>query len=219
MLAFLHSAAVHVDTFDQLANNADPSVPLRHVVREDLFANVLAIGKLTPPIAAAVHAQVLQLVGEGARLVVCTCSTLGRCAETTPVTGRAAVLRVDRPLAERVVATGQRILVAAAPPSAMVAAVELLQDVASQQHRPLAHEELACDAAWPLFLAGAHSGYAKKIAALVESGARSGDQVMLAQASMAPALRLIERRDIDVSASPTVGVAEALAIYRARSPT
>jgi hypothetical protein len=216
-LAFLHSAAVHVDTFDRLATSADPSVPLRHVVRDDLFANVLATGEVTPDVAAAVRAQVTTLVDEGARVVVCTCSTLGNWAETTPVANRAAVLRVDRPLAEQVVAGGQRILVAAATPSAMRAAVDLLRGEALRQKRPLELEELACDAAWPLFLTADHESYAAQIAELVENRALPGDQVMLAQASMAPSLPLMKRNDIQVYATPTVGVRAALASYHARA--
>ena len=211
MLAFLHTAAVHVDTFDRLAKSEDSSVALRHVVRDDLFANVLERGEVTPDVAAAVRAQVSELVDDGSRVVVCTCSTLGSWAEATPVTDGAKVLRVDRPAAEQLVATGQRVLVAAAAPSAMLAAVNLLRSVASQQRRQFAHAELSCASAWPLFLSGDHAGYARQIAELVEAFALPGDQVMLAQASMAPALSRIRRRDIYVSATPTVGVRAALA--------
>lgn len=215
MLAFLHTAAVHVDTFDRLAKSEDSSVPLRHVVRDDLFANVLELGEVTANVAAAVRAQVSELVADGSRVVVCTCSTLGSWAEATPVEEPVRVLRVDRPAAEQLVEAGQRIVVVAAAPSAMLAAVNLLRSVANQQGRLLDHAELSCGTAWPLFLSGDHAGYTRQIAEQIEAFALPGDQVMLAQASMAPALPQIRRRDIHVLATPTVGVRAALAAYHA----
>jgi hypothetical protein len=215
MLAFIHSAVVHTDTFDQLARSTDSGVPLRHVVREDLFASVLATGQVTPDVAAAVRAQVSLLVDEGARVVVCTCSTLGSWAEATPVADRAKVMRVDRPAAEQLVATGQRVLVVAAAPSALLAAVDLLRRVANQQRCSLSHAELSCASAWPLFLSGDHLGYAAKIAEMIEAHASPGDQVLLAQASMAPAQLRIRRHDLQVTATPAVGVRAAIAAYHA----
>jgi hypothetical protein len=120
---------------------------------------------------------------------------------------------MDRPLAELVVASGQRILVMAATASAMQAAVDLLHGVARQQQREPELVRLSCSSAWERYLAGDLTAYAQQIAELVEAEARPGDHVMLAQASMAPARLLIRRRDIDVSASPTVGVRAALQIY------
>jgi hypothetical protein len=214
MLGFLHSAQVHVETFDVLSRAADASVPLCHVVRADLFARVLADGEVTDDVITAVHAAIQALVDRGARVVVCTCSTLGSWAEAAPIAGGAQVLRVDRPLAERVVATGRRILVVAATAAAMQAALDLLRSVARQQQREPEIAQLSGASAWDHFLAGDHAAYALQIAELVEAQARPGDHVMLAQASMAPALLAIRRQDIDVSASPAVGVRAALAIYR-----
>jgi hypothetical protein len=48
--------------------------------------------------------------------------------------------------------------------------------------------------------------------------AKRGENVMLAQASMASAVPLIRRRDIQVSASPTLGVHAALAALARTSP-
>lgn len=41
MLAFLHTAQVHVETFGRLASEQDASIPIRHEVREDLLAEVM----------------------------------------------------------------------------------------------------------------------------------------------------------------------------------
>lgn len=213
MLGFLHGAAVQVATFEALVQAAQPGIALRHVVREDLLASAVAAGRVTDEVATAVQAEVRALVEQGARVIVCTCTTLGDSAEATPTNGRATVMRIDRPLAEALVAAAQPILVVAALPSAMTTAMELLGAVARARHTELRLRELPCNAAWPLFLAGDLHGYAQQVATLIDQNAEPGEQVMLAQASMAPALPLIQRRDVQVSTSPTLGVRAALAAY------
>jgi hypothetical protein len=216
MLAFLHTAAVHVPTFTGIVRDIAPRVPLRHSVRDDLFARALADGRVTEGTRLDTQAEVQRLVAEGARVVLCTCSTLGSAAEETPAVSHARVIRVDRPMAERAVATGRSILLVAATPTAMATAGALLSEAAQGRALP-AVRELMCAAAWERFQAGDLSGYAAALASAVDEHARANDVVMLAQASMAPAAALVRRSDVDVLTSPDVGVRAALALLD-RSP-
>ena len=213
MLGFFHSGAGHVETFEALVQAAQPGIVTRHTAREDLLASAVAAGNVTDEIAHAVQSEVRALLQEGARVVVCTCSTLGNAAEATPQDRGAAVLRVDRPLAQQLVANRRPILVVAALPAAMTTAVALLGDIASARQIPLNVRELPCYEAWPHFLAGNGVAYAEQVARAVGEQAAPGDQVMLAQASMAPALPLIQRRDIEVATTPALGIRAALAAY------
>lgn len=218
MLGFLHAGAIHVDTFEQLVQAAQRGTVTEHVVREDLLASAVSAGGVTTSIATAVQAEVDALIQRGARVVVCTCSTLGSSAEATPSNGRATILRIDRPLAERLVASGRPILVVAALPSAMTNAIELLRSVARGLRTELNLRELPCNDAWPYFLAGDLNGYAQRVADLIDQHAKAGENAMLAQASMTSAIPLIRRRDIEVSASPTLAVHAALAALARTSP-
>jgi hypothetical protein len=47
MLGFLHGGAIHVETFEQLVQAAQPGVVTQHVVREDLLANAITAGRDT----------------------------------------------------------------------------------------------------------------------------------------------------------------------------
>jgi hypothetical protein len=217
MLGFFHTGAVHVETFEGLVSAVDPAIVTRHVVREDLLARAVAAAKVTSDIVGAVQTEILALVEQGARVVVCTCSTLGAAAEATPTNGHATVLRVDRPLAEQLVASGQPILVVAALPSAMTTATELLRAVAREHGSEVKLRKLPCHDAWPAFLAGDRPGYLQQIAQQVERHALPGEHVMLAQASMAAALLLVRRSDIQVFTSAALGVDAAVSAY-ARAP-
>jgi len=213
MLGFFHTGAVHVEAFEALVQAAQPGIVTRHVVREDLLASAVAAGEVTNDIATAAQSEVGKLLQAGASVVVCTCTTLGSAAEATPTNGRVTVLRVDRPLAEQLVARGRDILVVAALPSAMATAVQLLNDIAQRRKVRLNLRQLPCNEAWPHFLSGDRLAYAQYVAATVEQHAKPGDQVMLAQASMAPAQPLIQRRDIEVATTPALGIRSALAAY------
>ena len=213
MLAFLHTASVHVPTFDALAQALGADVPVRHHVREDLFDSALAAGSVTAAIRSAVHADVRMLVAEGARLVVCTCSTLGDSAESTPLTRPVRVLRIDRPMAEYASSSGKPLLVVAATPSALSTAVNLLSEIRGSSSQVV--RELSCADAWPFFRRGDRERYVALVAERIAAKAERGELVILAQASMADARASIQRDDIEVITSPDIGVRAAVALYRA----
>jgi hypothetical protein len=127
----------------------------------------------------------------GAPVVLCTCSTLGPGAESAADLTDAAVLRVDRPMVERALDHGPRIVVAAALASTLGPTRALLERAARDRAvTPEVRELLVADA-WPLFAAGDRAGYAARIAEVLRREAGDADAVILAQASMAGAADLL----------------------------
>jgi hypothetical protein len=214
MLAFLHTSPVHVATFDRLICQLAPDLPVRHEVRQDLLEAVVREGAISDEVRLATRAALIALASAGAKVIVCTCSTLAGLAEESSPPG-ATVLRIDRPMAERAVASGRRILVAAALASTLSPTTELLRQVARESRRTIALVEVFCEGAWPLFEASDLPAYAARIAKVIEREARSGDMIVLAQASMAPASALLVHLDASVLSSPRLGVEVALTRYRA----
>lgn len=209
MLAFLHTADVHVPHFTRLVRELDEAVPIVHCVREDLLAQAIADGRVTDPTRQQTQAEVKRLAQGGARVVLCTCSSLGDAAEATDYPG-ARVLRVDRPMAERALSLSRPILVVATTPTALSSAITLLIS-ASAPAAPVVRE-LLCSAAWERFQAGDEAGYATALAQQVSAHALPGEVILLAQASMAPAAALIRRADVEVLTSPSLGVQRALSL-------
>jgi hypothetical protein len=213
MLAFLHTSHVHVGTFGLLLQQLDASVPVRHVVREDLLAVALARGSGSEFVRAAVAGALRELAHGGAKVIVCTCSTIGGLVEATALPA-CEVMRIDRPVAEHAVSTGRRIVLVAALPTALEQTLALVRQVAADAERSPEIVELLCRQAWALFENGDLPGYIAAVAKVVGSTARSGDLVLLAQASMAPVEQLVGSPDISVFSSPTLGVKAAIAAYR-----
>jgi hypothetical protein len=148
-------------------------------------------------------------------VVLCTCSTIGGCAEELGRTADAPVLRVDRAMAERAIALGPRILVAAALASTLKPTRALLLDAAARAGKAVQLSELLCDAAWERFERGDQPGYLAAIAERLRAAAVSADAIVLAQASMAGAADLCADLPIPILSSPRLGLEAALRAYYA----
>ena len=217
MLALLHTAHVHVASFARLARELDPSIPIRHEVRADLLADTVAGGTLTEAVRSGIADTIQRLAHEGAKVIVCTCSTIGGAAEAVPIPSPIRVLRIDRPMAEQAVGSNRRILLCAALRSTFAPTLALLREVATRSTGSLDVVEVFCEGAWPHFERGDHAAYYREVALTIESMARPTDLVLLAQASMAPVAELVAHLNIPVLSSPKLGLERAMSLHRTLS--
>jgi hypothetical protein len=208
-ISFLHTAQVHVDTFNAIFKTLDASVELHHHVAPELLANARAHG------VDAVRAETIDILNDltTANAVICTCSTLGPIADTMK---QPHILRIDRPVMEFACSKGQSIMVAICLESTRASTLALLQDCATQ---PVSPDVVMCDAAWPYF----ESGQIEKFAAEIDKTIRARlehhnqiDCIVLAQASMHVAEPLLQDVYIPVVSSPKMAAMRALDIARKR---
>src|SRR6266540_4257972 len=209
-LTFLHTSPVHVATFDRLIAEIAPDLLVRHVVDESLLSEARAAGAITPDLERRIDATVRGAIEHDAAVVLCTCSTIGACAEDIGLLTSAPVLRV-----ERAVALGPRILVAAALASTLAPTRALLLDAAKRAGKTVRIGEVLCDSAWARFEQGDHAGYLAAIADCLRGAASDADVVVLAQASMAGAAALCADLPIPILSSPRLGLEAAIRAYYA----
>ncbi len=222
-LALLHTGEAHVGAFADLFEEILPEAMLSHLVREDLLLRAQLAGELPPDVAAETAESLQELAGQGARVLLCTCSTLGPAVEAAAAEIAVPVLRVDRPMAEAAVAAGGRLLVVAALESTLAPTQALLRDAAADLGREVSLEVLSLPEAWEAFESGDRDDYLQQIADAVRSavgaaGSRNGtggfDAVVLAQASMAGAADRLADLGTPVLASPRLAVERAAELYR-----
>lgn len=214
-IEFLHTAEVHVATFEALLAGA-PEARLRHEVRADWLDEARSTG-LTPALRETV-ADHLRAAAARSAVVVCTCSTLGPIADDV---GRhhGAVFRIDRPMMEEAVRIGGSCIVALCLESTIEPTTTLLEDVGRALDRPVTYEIARCLEAWPHFEAGDTNAFAREIAARIRktaSGIGVLGSVVLAQASMACAESHLSDLGVPILSSPRLAAEEAL--RRVRSP-
>ena len=216
-LAFLHTAQVHVPTFERLVREIAPDLRVRHAVREDLLADARVVGVDDAGLIARVHHAMHEAASSGATVVVCTCSTIGAIAERTATGGAFKALRIDRAMADRAVRTGPRVLIVAALESTLAPTTALVLSAAQNAGVEVRPSQLLVEQAWSLFQSGDITGYVETLAGAIRAKANSADRtdvVVLAQASMAPVEEALADLGIDVLSSPAPGV--RLAVQMAR---
>ena len=210
-LVFLHTACVHVQTFDGLLRELRPKTRARHVVREDLLAQAQRSGSDALQLLQAVTEAVLALEAGPDAVVLCTCSTIGGLAESAAASTGVRVIRVDRPMAERAVATGPNVLVAVALESTLLPTETLILEAASRVGVPVRISRLVIKDAWPLFQQGNFDAYLSLIGEALKS-VKDCDVIVLAQASMAGAADLCRSLRVPVLSSPRLGLEFALEV-------
>ncbi|MBN9531229.1 MAG: hypothetical protein J0H82_33830 [Alphaproteobacteria bacterium] len=213
-LAFLHTAAQHVATFEALVAQGSPGLIVRHHVAPDLLRLAEATGD-SPALHEALRRSLGGIGAAGARHIVCTCSTLGRTAEEIGEAIGLSVVRIDRAMAEAAVAISDNLLVVACLAATVAPTETLLRSVSP--HRPLNLRSLVLAEAWGRFRAGDQEGYRDALAAGVRAAYAGEGAVVLAQASMAAAAPLLADLGVPVLSSPARGVAAALAAVGAPS--
>jgi len=214
-IAFLSPSSQSIAVFNALLKEIAPLLPVRHVVDESLLAEVRRAGEVTPEVRRRVASRVAGAVAEGARVVVCTWPAIGDCVEEVGAGEDFAALRIDRPMIEKAVQLGSRILIAATRESALAPARGLISAVARDRGARVEVVELLCDSAWAHLEAGDGVAYVRTIADRLQATPVEFDVVVLAQVSMAAATELCEEIPVPVLSSPRLGTLEAVRAFRA----
>ncbi len=206
-IGFLHTADVHTATFTALATEIAPTALTTHLVDPELLADAQARDGVDAELRSRIAAQ-LREAASGADVVVCTCSTISGTAEELGADMNVPVIRVDRPMAERAVATGPRTAVVAALASTIAPTTALLRQVAKDDGTTIHVDEHLCADAWARFDAGDQDGYLDAVAATIDAITGPVDVIVLAQASMAGAAHRATTA-VPVLSSPRLAVERA----------
>ena len=217
-LVMLHTAQNNVEAFGALLSELAPDVPARHVLRDDLLHEAFAAGELNDDIRRRSAEALRAEARGGAALVLCTCSTIGPGADdadaTSEAEGLAPVLRVDRPMAELAVAEHRRIGVAATFETTLKPTMDLIAEAAARAGRDVELVPCLFSQGRARFEAGDLEGYLEVIADGLRQAAQNTDVIVLAQASMAPALARAGGLPVAVLSSPRSGLETALDLWR-----
>jgi hypothetical protein len=207
-ISFLHTAQVHVDTFDAILATLAPDTERTHHVAPELLARAQANG--LNDIAEDTSTLLNDL--SQADAVLCSCSTLGPLVDDMNLPN---VIRVDRPLMKAACEAGTNVIVAICLESTRKATLTLLDDVALENDTKITPNLVLCETAWPYFEQGDQIGFANQIAENINAEiARSGmpDCIVLAQASMRVAAEQLEGLYIPILSSPLLATQHLLRV-------
>jgi hypothetical protein len=208
-LGFLHTAEVHVETFDALVAHAAPDVDVVHLVAPDLLADARALGPDDPLVVDATRDALADLERQEPDVVVCTCSTISGVAELLETPDGPDIVRIDRPLATNIVTTAGKAALVATVESTLAPTLAVFEEERAARAGDTELVVVMCQRAWPHFEAGRIEQYLESIAHEVDALDDTYDAVVLAQASMAAARDLVAKPE-RVHSSPVPALEAAL---------
>jgi Asp/Glu/hydantoin racemase len=188
-----------------------------HMLDESLLKNTIAAGRLEK----VTLRRVVNLVGlareAGADAVLVTCSSIGPAVEVARQLFDFPVLRVDEAMAAEACRRGMRIGVLATLRSTLEPTVDLLRDTAAKMGRGNEIVAGLCEGAYDAVVAGDTATHDRLLSAKLAEVAGLVDVIVLAQASMAGALKRMPAVGprVPILTSPELAIRQARDILSA----
>jgi len=217
-LALLHTSPTLCPLFNDLCAKFVPEgIRILHFVDESLIKNTIASGMLERSTMRRVIALAGSAFDAGADAAMYTCSSIGPAVDMAIALYDKPVLRVDRPMAEKAVAEGVRIGVAATLPTTLGPTADLVRNVALEQGKSIEIVEQLCEGAFEAVMAGDGETHDKIVADGLINGLADVDVIVLAQASMARVLETLPDGAVKapVYSSPELGTERAGEVMKA----
>jgi aspartate/glutamate racemase len=213
-LGLLHTVPALAGTFDELLGGSGVDADVVHVVDAGLLRAAIDHG-----VDDAVRAEVLRhlrhLADDGADAILVTCSSIGEAVDAASAHIAVPVLRVDAPMADEAIAIAAerapegrvaRVAVLATLAATLGPTGRLLESRLAAAPREVQVEASVVEGAAAARKAGDQTTHDRLVAEAIQAAAARADVVVLAQASMAGAVRGMELAT-PVLTSPEGGVA------------
>lgn len=216
-VGLIHTSPAMLPVFKPLVQELLPAgVTTFNMVDESLLCDIIEQGKCPPTTARRLVGHVLSAEQAGATHILVTCSSMGRAVETARSLTSATVLRVDQPMADRAIATGSRIGVAATLPSTLEPTVELIRRTAAAAGREIALTARVVEGAFQAVMNGQPDKHDQFVASAIAELNQTSDVIVLAQASMARVTDALppEQRPVPILTSPRLAIEHLAALLR-----
>lgn len=204
-LAFIHTVSGLVSEFDSLGKQHLPDWTPFAIVDESLLRNTIEGGSLSDMTKRRLATYIWSAVDAGADAIVVTCSTLGPAVDAIVPLCPVPLFRIDEGMAKAAVEQGSRIGVLATLSTTLVPTVDLLKRQACEAGKDVAIEPVLVEGAFQLLADGNVEAHDAQIRQALEKLSQKVDVVVLAQASMARAVRDTVH-SIPILTSPLLGV-------------
>jgi Asp/Glu/hydantoin racemase len=203
-IAFLHTGAVNIAPFGELAKELLPDATVVNYLDDKIVADLGDAGR-----AASVPTRIEELVraaaAGGADAVMFTCSSISEQAAPAAAMAGIPVLRVDEAMADAAVGLGRRVRVIATLPTTCRPTLALIRERAALAGVDPELTSEVVEGAFEAIAGGDRATHDRLVGGAIERGAAEADVIVLAQASMATAAEAVSV-DVPVLTSPRLGV-------------
>ena len=213
-LALIHTASFLSSVFGELCHDILPDVETFNIVDESLIGNTIAVGQLTPATSKRVGLYIQSAEEAGADAILVTCSSIGPAVEAARPFVSVPVLRIDEPMADEAVQTGQKIGVIATLSTTLEPTLDLVRRRARAQSKTPELISHLCEGAFDAVRSGDTDTHDRIVAEGLRQLIPQADVVVLAQASMARVVDALPdaEKTVPILSSPRSGVEAARSV-------
>jgi Asp/Glu/hydantoin racemase len=207
-LALIHTVTGLIPEFEALVKIHLPGWTSFNIVDESLLRHTIRDGELSDARMRRVAGYIFSAIDSGAQAILVTCSSIGRAVDMTRPFCPVPLVRVDEGMADRATETAERIGVIATLSTTLAPTRDLIHDFARRKNRAPRVVARVCEGAFERLMAGDRDGHDSMVAAGIQNLAEETDVIVLAQASMANALKRpgTQMPRVPVLTSPELGV-------------
>lgn len=207
-IAMIHTVSGLIPLFDRLAQQHLPQWQCFNMLDESLLRGTIREGALSQTTMWRLAQMIRSAVEAGASAVVVTCSSLGPAVDAAQPFCPVPLFRIDEGMAETAVTLGARIGVLATLRTTLDPTSALIRRRAAQAGRHCTVIAELADGAFQKLGSGDAAAHDALVARSLRDLAPHADVIVLAQASMARALALVqgELPPLPVLTSPEIGM-------------
>jgi Asp/Glu/hydantoin racemase len=175
-----------------------------NIVDEGVLRLVLRDGEIKPPLIRRMCDNVVFAESVGADLILVTCSSTSPIVDVAQKLADVPVHKIDQPMIEQAIETGERIGILATAPTTLVPTTDLLDARSRALGKTVRVEEVLCEGAYDALFAGDMDTNDRIVLRSLEKMMDKTDVVVLAQVSMARVAERIPREDrrVPILSSP-----------------
>ncbi|MDT8305811.1 MAG: aspartate/glutamate racemase family protein [Anaerolineae bacterium] len=218
-LAIIHTTPATVEPLKRLATSMIPGITVFNWVDDSILPQLAANGGDVSAVAGRIIQYARFAEEAGADVILEACSSVGEVVAAAQQAVAVPIVRIDEAMAEKAVARGKRIGVAATLATTLQPTMRLLQEEAAAGGKAVELEPVLVSEAYQKLMAGDAAGHDAALVAALGELAATVDVVVLAQASMArvvPQLPAGEREKF--LSSPQLGMEQVRAVLARRFP-
>ena len=211
----LHTVPGLVSEMETRAAETVPGLRVLHYVDESLLRDTVARGTTPEHVRRRLVNYARYAEESGAQALLVSCSSIGEAATAAQDFVSIPVLRIDAPMADLAVASGDRIGVLATVSATLGPTTRLVQAAATRHEKSPAITATKVDGAFDALRAGDRERHDTLVLAAFLEMAAECDVVVLAQASMARVVKRTQQQPGGpiVLASPDSGMTQLSTIF------
>ncbi|HEY9054825.1 MAG TPA: aspartate/glutamate racemase family protein [Rectinemataceae bacterium] len=184
-IAAIYTGVALVKPLSDQLKEALPGYRIMNILDDSMIAEIIAEGKLTPPVRRRLYSYYDAAASAGAELILNTCSSIGEAVYAAREFIPVPIVRIDEAMARRAVMEASRIAVLATLSTTLDPTLDLVRRCAEEAGRRVEAISAVAQGAFQAITAGDAATHDRFVAETAATVAADCDLILLAQGSMA----------------------------------